>query len=125
MPGLKGVGLRVSWALSFDDLASFHLERCLGAYPVDRAGARTPPEYRDASDIALEMPDNPNVWTDGSREDFSSLGGFEVAGAGVYLPGTEIAFADPVWGMVEEYGNARIERCRAPCSWSFADCSTC
>ena len=26
LPGLKGVGLRVPWALSFDDLASFHLE---------------------------------------------------------------------------------------------------
>ena len=22
------------WALSFGELASFHLERCLGAYPV-------------------------------------------------------------------------------------------
>ena len=28
----------------------------------------------------------PNIWTDGSREDFSSIGGFEVAGADVYLP---------------------------------------
>ena len=113
LPGLKGVGLRVPWALSFDDLASFHLERCLGAYPVDLAGAWTPPEYWDASDIALEMPDDPNIWTDGSREDFSSLGGLEVAGAGVYLPATEIAFDNSVWGTVEEYGNARLERCRA------------
>ena len=113
LPGLKGVGLRVPWALSFGDLASFHLERCLGAYPVDFAGAWTPPEYWDASDIALEVPDDPNVWTDGSREDFSSLGGFEVAGAGVYLPASEIAFENSVWGTVEEYGDARLERCRA------------
>ena len=34
---------------------------------------------------ALEMSDHPNIWTDGSREDFSSVGGFEVAGAGVYF----------------------------------------
>ena len=39
----------------------------------------------DAADIALEMPEHPNVWTGGSREDFSSNGGFEVAGAGVFL----------------------------------------
>ena len=101
------------WATSFGDLASFHLERCLGAYPVDFAGSWTPPEYWDASDIALEMPNDPNIWTDGSREDFSSLGGFEVAGAGVYLPATEIAFANSVWGTVQEYGNAGLERCRA------------
>ena len=43
------------------------------------------------------MPDHPNVWTDGSREDFSSIGGFEVAGAGVYLPASEVAFEGSVW----------------------------
>ena len=32
----------------------------------------------------------------GSREDFSSIGGFEVAGAGVYLPASEIAFDNAV-----------------------------
>ena len=41
------------------------------------------------------------------------LGGFEVAGAGVYLPASEIAFENSVWGTVEEYGDARLERCRA------------
>ena len=81
IPGLSLLG----------DLASFHLERCLGAYPVDFGGAWTPPDYWDAADIALEMPEYPNVWTDFSREDFSSFGGFEVAGAGAYLPASELA----------------------------------
>ena len=112
-PGLNGIGQRDPWALSFGDLASFHLERCLGAYSVDFAPAWTPPEYWDADDIALEMPEHPNVWTDGSREDFSSIGGFEVAGAGAYLLASELAFDNSVWGTVEEYGNARLERCRA------------
>ena len=71
------------WAASFHDLASAQLERCFGAYPVDFSGCWTPPEYWDADDIALEIPDHPNFWTDGNREDFSSVGGFEVAGAGV------------------------------------------
>ena len=101
------------WALSFGELASFHFERCLGAYPVDFAAAWTPPEYRDADDVALEIPEHPNIWTDGSREDFSSIDGFEVAGAGVYLPASEVAFDHSVWGTVEEYGDARLERCRA------------
>ena len=37
--------LKTPGLLQFGDLASFHLERCLGAYPVDFAGSRTPPEY--------------------------------------------------------------------------------
>ena len=64
-------------------------------------------------DIALEMSDYPNIWTDGSREDFSSVGGFEVAGAGVYLPAAEVAFESAVWGVAAGYGDARLERCRA------------
>ena len=113
LPGLNGMMDDKPCALSFGELASFHLERCLGAYPVDFAAAWIPPDYWDADDIALEMPEHPNVWTDGSREDFSSVGGFEVAGAGVYLPAAEVAFDHSVWGMVEEYGDARLERCRA------------
>ena len=34
-------------------------------YPVDFAGSWTPPEYWDAGDIALEMSEHPNIWTDG------------------------------------------------------------
>ena len=84
-------------ASSFGDLAFGELERCLGAYPVDLSGAWTPPEYRDADDIALEMSDHPNIWSDGSGEDFSSAGGLEVAGAGVFLPASEVAFDSSVW----------------------------
>ena len=59
------------------------------------------------------MSDHPDVWTDGSREDFSSIGGFEVAGAGVYLPASELAFDGLIWRTAEGYGDARLERCRA------------
>ena len=43
------------------------------------------------------MSEHPNVWTGGSRKDFSSVGGFEVAGAGVYLPASGIAFDSSIW----------------------------
>ena len=58
----------------------------------------------------------------GSREDFSSLGG-----AGVHLPASGIAFENSVWGTVEEYGDAGLERCCAFLSVPgvFADCSAC
>ena len=44
---------------------------------------------------------------------FVFCGGFEVAGAGVYLPASEIAFEGAVWGVAGEHGDARLERCRA------------
>ena len=113
LPGLSGICDSDPWAASFHDLASAQLERCLGAYPVDCAGSWTPPVYWDADDIALEMSEHPDVWTDGSREDFSSVGGFEVAGAGVYLTASVLAFDHSVWETAEEYGDARLERCRA------------
>ena len=59
------------------------------------------------------MSEHPNFWTDGRREDFTSVGWFVVAGAGVYLPASELAFDGSVWGTAEEYGDARLERCRA------------
>ena len=77
------------------------------------ASCWTPPDYWDGDDIALEMSEVPNIWTDGSREDFSSIGCFEVAGAGVFLPASELAFEVSVWRTAEEYGDARLERCRA------------
>ena len=51
LPGLKGIGQREPWALSFGDLASFHLERGQGAYPVDFGGAWNPPDYWDVAEI--------------------------------------------------------------------------
>ena len=101
------------WAASFGQLACFELERWLGAYPLDSSGYWAPPDFWDADDVALEMSEHPNIWTDGSREDFSSIGGFEVAGADIYLPASEVAFESPVWCVAEEYGDARLERCRA------------
>ena len=106
-------GERDPWATSFGNLACCNLESRLGAYPVDSSAFWTPPDCWDADDIALEMSDTPNIWTDGSREDFSSSGGFEVAGAGVYVLASQFAFDGSVWSVAEEYGDARLERCRA------------
>ena len=49
------------------------------------------------------MSDHPNIWTDGSREDFPSFGDFEVAGAVVCLLAAEVACEG-----AEEYGDARL-----------------
>ena len=113
LPGLSGAVDRDPWAASFGQLACCELERCLGAYLVDCSDFWTPPDYWGADDLALEMIDAANSWTDDSREDFSSIGGFEVAGASVFLFAPGLAFESAVWGVAKEYGDARLERCRA------------
>ena len=76
---------------------------------ADDSGLWTSPDFWD---LAIEIGDSPCVWTDGGREDYST-GGFEVAGSGVYLLAPELAMEGAVWGTVEEYGDARLDRCRA------------
>ena len=98
--------------LPFGQLASCALEWCGGAYPADNSGYWTTPDFWDADDLALEVTDELNIWTDGSLEDYP-VGGFEVAGAGVYLPAPELASEGAVWG-----GGGGVWRCYAgalPC----------
>ena len=120
MLGLSLTGESDPWAPSFGQLACGALECCLGAYQADSSSLWMPPVFWDADDIALEMFGAPNTWTDGSREDYP-VGGFEVAGAGVYLPAPELAMDGAVWCVAEEYGDAWLERCRAfyACAFFF------
>ena len=71
------------WATSLGDLAFCELTCRLGVDPGYTSAFWTSPECWDADDIALEIFDTPDIWTDGKRGNFVSTGGFEVAGAGV------------------------------------------
>ena len=126
--GLVVLGERDPLATSFGDLACCKLECRLGAYPVDSSAFWTPPEYWDADDIALEMSDTPNILTDGSREDFSAIGGYEVAGAGVHVLASELAFDGSVlvcWRRSKVMLAWSVAELLFACSWSYADCPTC
>ena len=74
LPRLSLHGERDPWAASFGQLASRELERCLGAYPRISLDSG-PLDFWVADDLALEMTDDPNIWTDDSREDYP-VGGF-------------------------------------------------
>ena len=105
LPGLSGAGESDRWATSLGTWPAVSLS---DVWVLILWGYWTPPDYWDAEDVALEMSDHPNIWIDGSREDFSSIGGFEVAGACVYLPASEVAIESSVWRTAEEY----VLRCR-------------
>ena len=76
LPGLSCSGDRAPWD------ACLQLEGHLGACPVGSSSYCTPPEFWDAGGVALEMSDHPNNWTDGSGEDFSSVGGSRLRALG-------------------------------------------
>ena len=48
----------------------------------------------------------------GGREAYPTEG-FSVVCAGVYLPAPEVAMQGAIWGTAEEYGDAKLDRCRA------------
>ena len=77
------------------------MEQAFGAYPVE-----------DAKDLATEIGGHPWVWTDGRLEPYP-IAGIAVAGARVYLPAPEFALHGAAWEKAEEYGDARVERCRS------------
>ena len=72
-----------------------------------------PPDHWDADDIAFEMTDAPNIWTDGSRGISLLLVGLRLLALVFICPASEIAFEGSVWGVAEEYGDVRLERRRA------------
>ena len=112
LPGISSLCQRDPWAASFGQLADLALGSSLGAYPAGDAHLWVAPAFWDADDLALEMVYRSFLWTDGCREMYP-VGGFEVAGSGVYFPAPEAFLLGWVRGVFEEYGDERVDRCRA------------
>ena len=66
LPGLGTAGERDPWAAALGQLADRSLEQALGAYPRDEAGFWAPPDFWDLEDLAIEIGEDPCLWTDGS-----------------------------------------------------------
>ena len=81
----------VPWAASLGQLADRSLEQVLVAYPVDYSDLWAAPDF----------------W-EGCR-----TGGFESAGAGVYLLAPDLVMHGAVWEEEEGYDDVRLDRCRA------------
>ena len=90
LPWLSTAGVRDPWAAYLGQLAHRYLERLSGMLPTS-----------DPTDLALGLEDQDHP-----------IGGFEVAGAGVFLLASEEAMRGALWSTTEEYGDACLERCR-------------
>ena len=108
LPGPSGI--RDPCASSFGDLAFGELERCLGAYPVDFSGSWTPPDHWDADDIALEILTFGLMVAGRISPHWEVLKWLVLVFICLLL---KLLFDSLIWGTAEEYGDARLERCRA------------
>ena len=83
LPGLSGQASR-PWAWNVQDVARYRLDSALGCYDPDPASGWSLDEHFDATDVADSMPDDPNIWSDGScvTDDLADV---SVAGSGVFF----------------------------------------
>ena len=94
--------LGTPWATSFGDLASSCLENALRPYLLSASSVWHPFwDQDDVQDMADDVPDDPNIWTDGSREPIPHLD-IEIAGAGAFIHSPAIVFDSHHWGHVQD-----------------------
>ena len=85
LPGLSSRTVGSPWAVASSDLASSCLETAFGSYPPDASSVWQPFwDQDDVQDMIDDVPDSPNIWTDGSREPIPHLD-IEIAGAGAFI----------------------------------------
>ena len=58
-------------------------------------------DHEDAQDVVGDMPNHPNIWTDGSREPIPHLD-VEVAGAGAFVHSPAVIFYGNQWGHAQD-----------------------
>ena len=102
LPGLSPRTLGTPWAVASSDLASTCLENAFGSYPISASSAWQPFwNQDDVQDMVDDVPDYPNIWTDGSREPIPHLD-VEIAGAGAFVHSPAITFDDRHWGHAQD-----------------------
>ena len=102
LPGLSSRTIGTPWAVASSDLASSCLENAFGSYPLDATSAWQPFwDQDDVQDMIDDVPDNPNICTDGSREPIPHLD-IESAGAGAFIHSPTIVFDSNYWGHAQD-----------------------
>ena len=102
LPALSPRRVQPPWAVAEVDCVDAALETALGAYPIHPGEAWRPGwDPEDIFDLAEDVPANPNIWTDGSRdEDLDAMVG--VAGAGAYVKNVPWVFDGRAWGPAQD-----------------------
>ena len=91
---LNKVGIPGPWR--FGGVARSCLEKALGSCAPDLCNSWVLDDHRCAEEVAAKMPDNPNVWSDGScvTDDLAEV---SVAGAVVFSEESCVAWNVRIW----------------------------
>ena len=101
-PGLTSRTIGTPCAVASSDLASSCLENALGPYPVSSTSAWHPFwDQDDVQDMIDDVPCDPDIWTDGSREPIPHFD-VEIAGAGAFVHSPAIIFDSNHWGHAQD-----------------------
>ena len=102
LPGLSSRTVGTPWAVASSDLACSCLDNAFGPYPLSSSSAWQPFwDQDDVQDMIDDVPDSPNIWTDGSREPIPHLD-VEIAGAGAFVHSPVIIFDSHHWGHAQD-----------------------
>ena len=83
LPGLSGLSAQ-PWARDIHEVARYRLDCALGPYDSEPSRGWVLDNHFDATEVADCMPDDPNMWSDGScvTDDLADV---SVAGSGVFF----------------------------------------
>ena len=102
---LSGKNGALPWAVDASESALYLVEVALGPCSSGFIAEWGVPDGFDADEAAARMPDDPEVWSDGS------LGLDSVAGAGLFAQQSEHSWSDRRWGHVDRVQTDRVAHC--------------
>ena len=97
---LSGVNDASPWAASASESASYLVEAALGSYSSGMIAEWGPPDEYDGVRVASLVPDQPNVWSDGSLV-LDQVTGISSSGAGFFAHQSVNFWDDRRWGHVD------------------------
>ena len=100
LPMLSGVNGASPWAADASESALYLVEVALGRYSSGLVAELGLPHDFDADEVAAQMPDTPEIWSDGSLV-LDSVTGVSAAGAGLFAHQSELCWSDRRWGHVD------------------------
>ena len=117
LPLLSGANLGSPWAQDLSQGAGNLLESALGSYSSVSLFHWSLPVGFDAETAALQVAQEPDVWTDGSRVE-DRLSTVSSSGAGFSTGHSRRFWAGCTWGHVDndDQGNQAVASCRGYCS---------
>ena len=116
LPMLSGVNGTSPWAAGASESASYHVETALGSYSSGMIAEWGPPDDYDRDGVASLVPDQPNVWSDGSLV-LDRVTGMSSSGAGFFAHQPVACWDRRRWGHVDHDRPAGdVQSCRGFCS---------